>query len=105
MKSATSTYITSIALLPYPSRFQGGTSGCVFPAASVARARSECLPTVGASHKNVQLCHWYGPSAGSTCAECQSPSPVRLTSTLVTGPFPDHALPLDRKSTRLNSSH
>ena len=31
--------------------------------------------------------------AVSSCAACHSPSPVRLTSTLVTGPVPDQALP------------
>ena len=31
--------------------------------------------------------------AGWSCAACQSPSPVRLTSTRVTGPVPDQALP------------
>ena len=89
-----STYTTSMALFPYPSRFHGGTSGWVFPAASVARARSVCLPTSAASQRNVQSCHWYGPSGGCTSPGCQSPSPVRLTSMLVTGPCPDHALPL-----------
>ena len=37
--------MTSMALFPYPSRFHGDTSGCMLPAASVARARSVCRPT------------------------------------------------------------
>lgn len=35
----TSTYMTSKALLPYPRRFQIGTSGCTFPACRVVRER------------------------------------------------------------------
>ena len=82
-----------MALLPLPRRFQGGTWGCTLPAASVARARRLCRPRSVASHANDQSCHWYGPLGGSTCAVCQSPSPVTLTSTLVIGPVPDQAFP------------
>ena len=46
-----------------------------------------------ASQSNDQSCHWYGPFGGSSFAGCQSPSPVKLTSTSVTGPVPDQALP------------
>src|SRR5215211_943167 len=70
-----------------------GTSGCTLPAASVARARSVCRPASVACHANDQSCHWYGPLGGSSCAACQSPSPVKLTWTCVTGPVPDQAFP------------
>src|SRR3954454_19412267 len=40
--------MTSTALLPYPRRFQGGTSGWVWPAASVARARRVWRPALSA---------------------------------------------------------
>ena len=74
-----------MALLPYPRRFHGGTSGWTFPAASVARARSVCRPTPLASHTKDQSCHWEGSLGGSTVASCQSPAPVRLISTRVIG--------------------
>ena len=46
-----------------------------------------------ASQSSDQSCHWYGPFGGSSFAGCQSPSPVKLTWTSVTGPVPDHAFP------------
>jgi transposase len=81
--------VTSTALFPYPSLFQGGISGWVWPAASVARARRVWRPMSSAAQSNDQSCQWYGPRGGSTRAGCQSPSPVRLMSTRVTGPVPD----------------
>src|SRR4051794_12058157 len=94
--------MTSTALLPYPSRFQGGTSGWVWPAASVARARRGWRPTSSAAQSNDQSCQWYGPGGGSTRAGCQSPSPVRLTSTWVTGPVPGPRLAAHRVRSPVN---
>jgi hypothetical protein len=73
-----STKITSMAPpFPYPKRFLGGTSGWVFAAVSVARARGVCFgrrpcprgtssPARRAASGRLQL------------GGCQGPSPVRL---------------------------
>jgi transposase len=46
----------SMALLPYPNRFHSGASGCVRPAMSVARARTEIVPGVSRCARSSHHC-------------------------------------------------
>src|SRR3954465_3610923 len=62
--------MTSTALLPYPSLFQGGTSGWVWPAASVARARRVWRPASSAAQAKDPSRQGDGPGGG--------PGPARV---------------------------
>ena len=63
-------------------------------AGGVGRPRAQRVPShVGGLPGEGPVLPLVGPARGSRCAGCQSPSPVRLTSTPVTGPVPDQALP------------
>ena len=74
---------------PVPGRDVG-----LHMAGGVGRAGAQSMPSASAACQSKdQSCHWYGPAGGSSSARCHSPSPVRLTSTLVTGPVPVQALP------------
>ena len=62
-----------------------GHVGLHVPGGVGRAARRVCRPTSIESQVKLQSCHAWSPRAGSSCAGCQSPSPVRLTSTRVIG--------------------
>src|SRR5712692_9460783 len=89
--TVTGTRCTS--LFEYPPRFQGGDSGCSFPAASAARQQSSYSPGSEASHSNVHEFHAKGDGEPPSSAARQPWPPSVLTSTLATGAHPDQARP------------
>src|SRR5205814_2328907 len=78
---------------PYPYLFHRATSGCGFPAESVARERIAWRPGPEASQIHSQACQPYSETAGSTFASAHVSPPSIATSTLTTWPIPDQARP------------